>query len=193
MGMNDHSSVPPLPSFAIGALFFLQSGDFLLQYRTTDNDHSRTPLTKAGAKFVTVKDVQAAFGGSDVDSGWITPGVARCGYCAKGDWFVFTAGQQVLTLQVNFGGKEGLKKIKVPIPATVMVGMGMQYYTCGLWLAQVPRTPGCTGRRSRTSMMTVRSAGAKHSAEGPPPACTGCLASVLREPVQRGPGKWQIG
>ena len=68
MAMNDHSSVPPLPSFAIGALFFLQSGDFLLQYRTTDNDHSRTPLMKAGAKFVTVKDVQAAFGGSDVDS-----------------------------------------------------------------------------------------------------------------------------
>ena len=106
MVVNDHSSVPPLPSFAIGALFFLQSGDFLLQYQATDNERSRTPLLKAGAKFVTVKDVQAAFGGSDVDSGWITPGVARCGYCAKGDWFVYMAGQQVLTLQVNFGGKE---------------------------------------------------------------------------------------
>lgn len=138
MATNDHSNVPPLPTFAIGALFFLQSGDFLLQYRTTDSERSRSPLMKAGAKFVTVKDVQAAFGGSDVDSGWITPGVVRCGYCAKGDWFAYVASQQVLTLQVNFGGKEGLKKIKVPVPATVMVGMGMQYY---LWAMARSGTP----------------------------------------------------
>jgi len=138
MAANNHSKVPPLPAFAAGALFFLQSGDFLLQYRETTNEHSRTPLLKEGAKFVTIKDVQAAFGGSDVDSGWIAPDVLRCGYCAKGDWFVYAAGPQLMSLQVNYGPKEGLKKIKVPIPGTVLVGVGMQYY---LWAALRASSP----------------------------------------------------
>jgi hypothetical protein len=129
MATNDHSNVPPLPSFAIGALFFLQSGDFLLQYQTTDSDHCRTPLMKAGAKFVTVKDVQAAFGGSDVDSGWIGNGIIRCGYCAHGDWFVYIAPKQKLSIQVVMSKGE-MKILTLPIPITLLVGVGMQYY---LW------------------------------------------------------------
>ena len=140
MATNDHSNVPPLPSFAIGALFFLQSGDFLLQYHTTDSERSRTPLMKAGAKFVTVKDVQAAFGGSDVDTGWIGNGIVRCGYSAQGDWFVYIAPKQKLSIQVVMS-KGNLKKLTLPIPMTILVGVGMQYY---LWAAANGFSPDST-------------------------------------------------
>jgi len=43
MAVNDHSNVHRSPLSRRSALF-LQSGDFLLEYQTTDNEHSRTPL-----------------------------------------------------------------------------------------------------------------------------------------------------
>jgi len=138
MATIDHSSVPALPPFAAAALYFLRSGDFLFTFQAENDERSRAQLVKEGAKFVTVNDVQAAFSGRDVDTSWIAPGVVRCGYCSKGDWFVYAAGPQVIPLQVILGDDKGLKKIKVPIPATVMVGVGMQYY---LFAMANPYTP----------------------------------------------------
>ena len=138
MKTMDHESVPALPPFATAALYFMLSGDFLFTFRAENDEHSRDPLAKEGSKFVTVNDVQAAFSGKDVDTGWIAPGVVRCGYCSKGDWFVYVADQQVIPLQVLLAGDQGLKKIKVPIPATVMIGVGMQY---SLFALAHPYTP----------------------------------------------------
>jgi hypothetical protein len=121
--------VPPLPSYAIGALYFLQSGDFMFRYREQDNNRFRERESVEGAKFVTVRDVQAAFGGSDVDTGWIGHGVIRCGYCARGDWFVYAAPEQKLSVQILMGNGDH-KKLTLPVPKTVMIGVGMQYY---LW------------------------------------------------------------
>jgi PRTRC genetic system protein B len=121
--------IPPLPPYATGALFFLPSGDFLFRYKAQDDHHYSDVQHVEGAKFVTVRDVAAAFGGSDVDTGWIGSGVIRCGYCSQGDWFVFAAPKQKLTIQVGMAnGKQ--KKLTLPIPVTVMVGIGMQYF---LW------------------------------------------------------------
>ena len=121
--------VPPLPAYAVGALYFLNSGDFMFRFRTKEDRHSSEPRVVEGAKFVTVRDVQAAFGGSDVDTGWIGNGVIRCGYCAEGDWFVYAAPKQKLSIQVSMSNGK-TKKLALPIPVTVMVGVGMQYY---LW------------------------------------------------------------
>jgi PRTRC genetic system protein B len=121
--------IPPLPTYATGALYFLESGDFMFRYRSQDKRRYGEPRILEGAKFVTVRDVQAAFGGSDVDTGWVGPGVIRCGYCAEGDWFVYAAPKQKLSIQVVMSNGN-TKKLVLPIPLTVMVGVGMQYY---LW------------------------------------------------------------
>ena len=121
--------IPPLPSYAIGALYFLESGDFMFRYRAQENRRYREQRLQEGAKFVTVRDVQAAFGDSDVDTGWLGNGVIRCGYCAQGDWFVYAAPKQELSIQVVMSNGNQ-KKLSVPIPVTVMVGVGMQYF---LW------------------------------------------------------------
>lgn len=129
--------LPALPDYSTGALFFLESGDFLFRYRVQEDRHYGDPKSLDGAKFVTVKDVQAAFGGSDVDTGWIGHGVLRCGYCARGDWFVYAVPKQILSIQVTMSKGE-TKKLTLPIPATVMVGVGMQYY---LWAVAYSLSP----------------------------------------------------
>lgn len=129
--------VPPLPAYATGALYFLQSGDFLFRYRAQENNRYREKSLAEGAKFVTVRDVQAAFGGSDVDTGWIGQGVIRCGYCASGAWFVYAAPKQKISIQVVMSN--GIqKKLSLPVPTTVMVGVGMQYF---LWAARHSLSP----------------------------------------------------
>jgi PRTRC genetic system protein B len=101
----------------------------MFRYRAQDDNRYREQRNVEGAKFVTVRDVQAAFGGSDVDTGWIGSGVIRCGYCAQGDWFVYAAPKQKLSIRVAISNGTQ-KKLSVPIPVTVMIGVGMQYF---LW------------------------------------------------------------
>ena len=88
--LNPVADLPPLPVYASGALYFLDSGDFLLRYRMEQSNQD-CPAPEGNGKFVTVRDVQAAFGGAEVDTGWIQHGIIRCGYCAQGDWFVYAA------------------------------------------------------------------------------------------------------
>jgi len=122
--------IPSLPSYAIGALYFLTSGDFMFRFRTQEEKrYGGNSNVMEGAKFVTVRDVQAAFGSSDVDTGWLGNGVIRCGYCARGDWFVYATPKQKLSIQILMSNGN-LKKLTLPIPVTVMLGVGMQYY---LW------------------------------------------------------------
>lgn len=129
--------IPALPAYAMGALYFLHSGDFMFRYRAQEKNRFRDQRVVEGAKFVTVRDVQAAFGGADVDSGWIPGGILRCGYCARGDWFVYGAPARQVSIQVVMSsGRQ--RKLPVALPTTVMVGVGMQYY---LWAVPFGLSP----------------------------------------------------
>jgi len=111
------------------------------QPRTTQPD---TTYKRQAQKFVTVKDVQRCF---SVDRmltpvgstpGWYAAAtVQRRLVCVFGRPAGFNPAGQ-------FRRKGGLEEDQGPIPATVMVGMGMQYY---LWAMahSGTRTPACTG------------------------------------------------
>jgi len=120
--------LPALPPYAMGSLTFLRGGDFLWQYRKEITEYQgRVSRVLEGASFLTIKDVQNSLGGADIDTGWIEPGVIRCGYCAEGDWFVYHADAQEKTLQIRMeNGK--VRKLTLPIPSTVMIGVGRRYY-----------------------------------------------------------------
>jgi len=121
------ADLPALPAYASGALYFLDSGDFLFKYRMEAGSRDEAP--PEGSKFVTVRDVQAAFGGMEVDTGWVQPGVLRCGFCAQGDWFVYGVPARKVEIAVQMeGGRD--RKLELAIPATLMFGLGAQYF---LW------------------------------------------------------------
>jgi PRTRC genetic system protein B len=115
--------LPQDPSFAIqGALFFLDGGHYL--FRTNDN-------VRSVSKFVTSRDVAAAFAGQEQDTGWMPAGVLRAGHNAIGDWFVYSAPAQ--KVEITLEAKEGRGApdvLKVPIPRTVLLGSATHYY---LW------------------------------------------------------------
>jgi hypothetical protein len=133
---NEHDSgkgpaigeISPLPAYAMGSLMFLRGGDFLWQYRKEITEYQgRVSRALEGATFLTIQDVQNSLGGADIDTGWIEPGVLRCGYCAEGDWFIFHGDAQEKTLQVRMeNGK--VRKLTLPIPPTVLIGVGRRYY-----------------------------------------------------------------
>jgi PRTRC genetic system protein B len=104
---------PDIPYQA--ALYFLE-GDYLYRCRTG------SALT---SKFVTAKDLAAAFAHVEQDSGWLDAGVVRSGYGPRGTWYVYWAPPQQVEIRI---GEE--EPIHVPIPLTVMMGRGTDYY---LW------------------------------------------------------------
>jgi hypothetical protein len=93
------------------ALYFLE-GQYLFRSRE-----------RAGwsSKFVTSADVAAAFTGREEDTGWIPAGVVRAGRNQKGEWFVYSAPEQ--RVQINLEGE----LLEIPIPRTVLVGVGRSY------------------------------------------------------------------
>jgi hypothetical protein len=104
----------PDPKFKpLAALYFLDSGDYL--FKEYDGKQGMT-------KFVTSADVAAAFAHHEIDLGWLPAGVARCGYNAQGAWYVYSAPMQ--KVQVILGDES----LIVPIPRTVMLGIGRTYY-----------------------------------------------------------------
>lgn len=98
------------------ALYFLAGGHYL--FRTAAGGKS------FGTKFVTARDVAAAFTQHDEDSGWLPAGVVRVGHCAKGPWYVYSAPGQKVKVLFSTG------EATIPIPRTVMLGVGRDYY---LW------------------------------------------------------------
>lgn len=98
------------------ALYFLD-GHYLFRSRSGRGWSS---------KFVTAWDVKAAFVGKETDSGWLLPGVVRSGSNRSGKWFVYSAPSQKTV--ISFDGEDGT--IKIPLPRTVLIGNGSNYY---LW------------------------------------------------------------
>jgi hypothetical protein len=117
--IRDFQMLPAIQDPAIdfrAALYFLD-GTFL--FRSRDNG-------AWSSKFVTIADVQAAFTGTEQDSGWLPAGIVRAGSSASGKWFVYSAPAQKAT--ITFDGEA--EQIRIPLPRTVLVGVGANYY---LW------------------------------------------------------------
>lgn len=66
----------------------------------------------------------AAFSQTEQDTGWLPAGIVRAGHCAHGFWFVYSAPEQKINIQIGEGA------LTIPIPRTVLMGIGSKYY---LW------------------------------------------------------------
>lgn len=114
---------------AEGVLYFLTGGHFLFQYLKDGASQS---------KFVTIDDVAAALANVENDSGWLGDGILRAGRCSQGEWFVYAEPAQTITIQVTTGDQA---EITIPIPATVLIGVGHKYF---LYALNGPVKPGAT-------------------------------------------------
>jgi hypothetical protein len=104
------------PPFTTNGILYFLDGHYLFRY------------PKDGAmvsKFVTAADVAAAFSRSEQDTGWLPAGVVRTGSNVKGPWFVYSAPEQKREIWIDQD-----EQITVPIPRTVLLGIGGTYY---LW------------------------------------------------------------
>lgn len=102
-------------------LFFLESGHYLFRSFV---DGVRT------SKFVTARDVAAAFTQQESDSGYIPSGVVRVGANAGGPFFVYSAPRQKVTITLPRPDDGDASEATIPIPRTVLLGHGDNYY---LW------------------------------------------------------------
>jgi len=118
------SPVVDPPFNYLAALYFLDSGHLLY----------RRPLSGGGyqSKFVSLVDAAAAFTQKDIDTGWLPAGVVRWGTCSEGEYFVYSAPAQKVTLAMTKAGDDP-QDLTVPIPRTVLLGVGATYY---LWAVQ---------------------------------------------------------
>jgi len=108
------------PFEAEAALYFMAGGHYL--FRRADKGNYQS-------KFVTVRDVAAAFSQQEIDSGWLPAGVVRCGHSAKGPWFVYSAPAQKVTIYMTppKGFSSAPIDLTIPIPRTVLMGIGSDY------------------------------------------------------------------
>ncbi|MAT45348.1 MAG: hypothetical protein CL609_23715 [Anaerolineaceae bacterium] len=106
----------PLPS---NGLLYFMDGQFLFRYKE-----------RGGAeisKYLTMDDVAAAFVQVEQDSGWMPAGVLRVGTSQQGRWYVYSAPAQKVTITVP-----PAERLTIPIPRTVMLGIGTKFYIWAL-------------------------------------------------------------
>lgn len=116
------------PNFRVlAALYFLPGGHYIFRQTTSPDKNKKSSISK----FVTANDVAAAFTNTEIDTGWMPAGVVRYGHEARGRWFVYSPPAQKIHITlaaVDDGVSE--QQITVPVPRTVMLGVGQEYY---LW------------------------------------------------------------
>lgn len=75
-------------------------------------------------KFVSPASVREAFAKEPLDSGWLPPGVNRCGTCSKGQWMVRWHNPMIVNVYLD-GRKTPLR---VPMPSLIWFGIKNNYY-----------------------------------------------------------------
>lgn len=108
----------------LGALYFLESGHYLLRYKRDEN----RPVV---SKTLIAPDVAAAFTQKEADTGWIKPGIQRAGRNQSGDWYVYFHPHCYKTITL-IQTKQETAKITIPIPATVLIGSGHAHFIFAL-------------------------------------------------------------
>ena len=75
-------------------------------------------------KFVSPATLREAFAKEPTDSGWLPPGVIRCGSSAKGDWMV--RWHEPGTYSIRLADRA--KPLRVPMPGLIWFGIRNNYY-----------------------------------------------------------------
>lgn len=113
-------AAPILPPWAAAAVYFVAgAAEYIFAARKQIHEGSETI-----SKFVRPVDVAAAFVHQQHDTGWIENGVVRIGNSVQGSWFLYYRGAAVISLR--FDGDP--RKYVIPIPSTVLAGVGHAYY-----------------------------------------------------------------
>lgn len=105
------------------ALYFTRQGHYIFQH-----EHDGQVLTKC----LSARDVAAAFGERDEDTGWLPAGILRAGYGKNGVWYVYQHAPTIVTIRLtqedSGGSKAAEQELRIPVPGTLMVGIGATYY-----------------------------------------------------------------
>jgi len=104
------------------AVFFTNMGQFLFAEKHGEQD--------VNVKWLAQPDVARAFSGYSLDSGWIKPGVVRTGISVKGMWVVISKPACRMKITIDQKGKK--RSATIPIPDTLMIGYGSNYYLMAL-------------------------------------------------------------
>lgn len=83
--------------------------------------------SKGGYKYLSTATLRNAFSNIPIDSGWLEPGVMRCGSKPSGDWAVKFIAPQTHKLDCN-----ELGTVTVPLPAMVFAGSLTTYWVWAL-------------------------------------------------------------
>lgn len=75
-------------------------------------------------KCLSPETLAAAFQIEQIDTGWLPPGLVRCGSNTRGNWAVFFVPPQCCSIAVE------ATRLKVPLPGLVLLGCESQYW---LW------------------------------------------------------------
>lgn len=111
------------------AAILITSGQYLLYARVGKNE--------LAPKGVSAQTLRQAFLGEPVDSGWLPPGVVRCGSGPGGPFFVKCIPAGVHDLLLVLPESTRPTQITLPLPPLVFAGNHMTYY---VWALQ---TNGC--------------------------------------------------
>jgi PRTRC genetic system protein B len=93
-------------------------------------------------KFMSPQAVAAAFRNMPFDSGWLSPGVVRCGSTSQGDFALLFIPASVHKIEVEGSRSSRVQSLRVPLPAFLFYGHGKEFR---LWatndLAPAPTSP----------------------------------------------------
>jgi hypothetical protein len=98
-------------------LYFTHSGDYI--FRQVVDGATRS-------KYLNARDVASAFGDRTDDSGWLPEGILRLGYGRSGAWYVYVRAPG--EAEIRLAEKERVRTLSIPIPGTILVGMGVKYF-----------------------------------------------------------------
>ncbi len=78
-------------------------------------------------KFVSPQAVAAAFRNMPFDSGWLTPGIIRCGSTAQGEFALLFIPAGVHKMEVESSRSKRVQTLRVPLPGLLFFGYGKQF------------------------------------------------------------------
>ncbi|MDQ2806413.1 MAG: prokaryotic E2 ligase family D protein [Chloroflexota bacterium] len=106
------------------AELLMYSGQYLLHYRDP-RGHERYQLMTPDA-------VQVALSGMNSDSGWLPPGVVRCGHTPQGPFALYWQPPARHSIAVLLDGDPAPALLTVPLPGLVLAGLGTDYWIWAL-------------------------------------------------------------
>lgn len=121
--IRDFLATCPEEAKRIDAAIYISeaTGHYLYQRRT-----STEPLTYR-YKCISPDTLRIAFDNTSIDSGWISPGVVRCGTSIGGRWAVLVIPPAHHTIDLSYAGK-----ITIPLPALALIGLERTYWICAI-------------------------------------------------------------